>query len=193
MTEPRVPMLSLEEAAAAAKRLEIPAQIAELNVFRVLLRQPTLAKRVNDLLLTLLLDGKLAPRLRELVIMRLGWATGSEYEWTQHWRIALQLGLSEADVLAVRDWRDSTVLDAADKAVLAATDEVLADGAISRDTWARCETHVGGTEALLELVTAIGTWRMISSTLRSLEIPLEDGVSGWPPDGLPGGHTHPER
>ncbi|MFQ5416827.1 MAG: carboxymuconolactone decarboxylase family protein [Myxococcota bacterium] len=187
MTTPRLPMLSLEEAAAAARKLEIPAQIAELNIFRVLLAHPELAKRVNDLLLTLLLRGRLDARLRELVIMRLGWATGCEYEWAQHWRIALQLGLGEADLLAVRDWRDSDVLSDADKAVLAATDEVLADGAVSPETWARCASLVGGAEALLELVAAIGTWRMISVVLRTLEIPLEDGVESWPPDGLSGG------
>jgi alkylhydroperoxidase family enzyme len=187
MTAPRLPMLSLEEAAEAARKLEIPAQIAELNIFRVLLAHPVLAKQLNDLLLTLLFRGKLDARLRELVIMRLGWATGSEYEWTQHWRIALQLGLSDEDLLAVRDWRASTSLSDADKAVLSATDEVLADGAVSPETWARCTSLVGGTEELLELITAIGTWRMISVLLRTLEIPLEDGVESWPPDGQAGG------
>lgn len=39
-------------------------------------------------------------------------------------------------------------------------------------------------QVLLELVTAIGTWRMVSGILRTLEVPLEDGVGSWPPDGL---------
>jgi hypothetical protein len=38
---------------------------------------------------------------------------------------------------------------------------------------------------LIELVVAIGNWRLFSSLLRSLEIPLEDGVAPWPPDGKP--------
>ena len=38
---------------------------------------------------------------------------------------------------------------------------------------------------LVELVTAIAAWRMIASILHSLEVPLEDSVSGWPPDGQP--------
>jgi hypothetical protein len=33
------------------------------------------------------------------------------------------------------------------------------------------------------LVTAIGAWRMIASVLLSLQVPLEEGVPGWPPDG----------
>jgi hypothetical protein len=33
------------------------------------------------------------------------------------------------------------------------------------------------------MVIAIGNWNMFSQLLRSVEIPLEDGVKDWPPDG----------
>jgi alkylhydroperoxidase family enzyme len=185
MTEntPRIDMLSLEDTRKAAAEAGVPSQAADLSIFRVLLNQPALARWIADLLFGLLFRGKLDVRLRELVIMRLGWATGSVYEWTQHWRIATQLGIAEADLLAVRDWKASPRLSDADRAVLAATDETLEAGAISPETWARCERHVGGPEELLELVAAIGTWRLVSSVLRSLDVPLEDGVAPWPPDG----------
>jgi alkylhydroperoxidase family enzyme len=189
VADSKIPMLSLAEAAAAAERLEINPQLAKLNVFRVLLRQPALAKSVSELLLSLLLGKHLDARLRELVIMRLGWATGSEYEWTQHWQIALRIGISEEDVLTVRDWRDSSRLSEADRCVLAATDEVLANGAISEATWNRCAAELGDPDAMLELVGAIGCWRMVSSLLRSIDVPLEDGVVAWPPDGSPGAPT----
>lgn len=184
MSDPRIPMLTIEEARARATELEIPESIAELSVFRTLLRQPKLAQRVNDLLLTLLIGGALDARLRELIIMRLGWATGSVYEWTQHWRVALQLGVSEEDVLAVRDWRAYAGWSDADRAILEATDETLEHGAISSETWAECVKHLPSHEQQLELVGAIGTWRMISQILRSLEIPLEEGIAPWPPDGI---------
>ncbi len=188
---PRIPMLSLEEARKAAATAEIPEQVAELNIFRVLLNHPLLAKRINDLLMTLLFRGKLDTRLRELVIMRLGWATGSNYEWTQHWRIARELGLPEADLLAIRDWRESDRFSDADRAVLAATDEILDRGGISPETWADCVSHVGGFEELLELTAAIGNWRMVSSLLQSLDIPLEEGTASWPPDGRKPGNSRP--
>jgi alkylhydroperoxidase family enzyme len=183
MNDVRIPLLAEQEARKAAQQAEVPDAIAELNVFRVLLRHPVLAKRVNDLLMTLLFGGRLDARLRELVIMRIGWATGSVYEWTQHWRIARQLGVSEEDLLAVRDWQGHDAWSAADRAVLAATDETLSRGAISPGTWSECAAALPGVEEQLELVGAIGTWRMISQLLRSLEVPLEDGVSPWPPDG----------
>ena len=179
----RVPLLSIEEARAAAEKVGVQSQLAELNIFRSLLHQPQLAKVVSDLLLTLIFRGRLDDRLRELVIMRLGWATDSVYEWTQHWRIARQMEIPEEDLVAVRDWRSSDRFNDADRAVLAATDETLETGTVSRETWAACEAHVGDVPELLELVAAIGTWRLISSLLRSLEIPLEDGTPAWPPDG----------
>jgi alkylhydroperoxidase family enzyme len=183
MAAPRIPLLEKEEAVRRAAECGVPAPLAELNVFRVLLNHPKLAGHVSGLLTGLLFGAKLDVRLRELVILRLGWRSASDYEWTQHWRVALQLGLPEADCLAVREWRDSDCFGAADRAVLAATDETLDTGAISPATWALCEEHVGEAEELLELVIAIGNWRMFSSLLRSLEIPLEDGVDSWPPDG----------
>jgi alkylhydroperoxidase family enzyme len=189
MSEPRIPLLAEEDAKKAALQVEVPGAIAELNVFRVLLRQPEVAKRVNDLLMTLLFRGQLDTRLRELVIMRIGWATGSVYEWTQHWRIACQLGGPEEDLLAVRDWRAHAGWSAADRAVLAATDETLERGAISAETWAQCAASLPSAEEQLELVSAIGAWRLISQLLRSLEIPLEEGVSPWPPDGVPSPHS----
>lgn len=179
----RVPLLTAEAAREVAERAGVHSQLAELNIFRALLHQPDVAKCVNDLLLTLLMRGGLDARLRELVIMRLGWATAADYEWTQHWRVATQLGIPEEDLLAVRHWRDSPRFGATERAVLAAVDETLEDGAISRETFAACERQLGGPAVLVELVAAIATWQMISSLVRSLAVPLEAGVASWPPDG----------
>ena len=181
---PRVPLLSAEDARVAAEEVGLPQALAELNVFRVLLHQPVAAKALSDLLLALLFRGRLDDRLRELVIMRIGWATGSDYEWTQHWRIAReQFGCSAEDLLALRDWQRSDHFGPAERAVLAATDETLETGTLSAETWAACEAHVGGDVERVELVAAIGVWRLVSQLTRSIEIPLEDGVASWPPDG----------
>ncbi len=184
MTEPRVAMLPMDDALQAAEKVEVSAAISELSIFRILLKQPKLAKSVNDLLMTLLIGGDLDARLRELIIMRIGWSTAAVYEWTQHWRVALQLGVEESDLLAVRDWESHDHWSPADRAILRATDETLEHGAISAKTWADCAKHLPTDTEQLELVAAIGTWRMISQILKSLEVPLEDGVAPWPPDGV---------
>jgi alkylhydroperoxidase family enzyme len=185
MKPARVPLLPLDEAKAAADEAGVPDYMAELSIFQVLLNHPRLARTFNDLLATMLWHGALDSRLRELVIMRIGWLTGCDYEWTQHWRVASGLGVSSEDLLGVRDWQDYNGFGPAERAVLAATDDVVRDGAVSAASWAACERelHCDAT-VLIELVTAIGAWRMVASMLRSLEVPLEEGVSSWPPDGM---------
>jgi len=184
--ESRVPLLDADVARAAAGEIGLPAQLAELNVFRSLLRVPKTAKAISDLLLSMLFGGPLDDRLRELVIMRIGWATGSVYEWTQHWPIAQQRHCTPDELLALRQPTIAESFGMAEGAVLRATDETLATGAISAETLATCRDQLGD-DATTELAVAIGCWRLISQFARSLEIPLEDGVEPWPPDGAPGG------
>lgn len=185
MSKPaRIPLLPVDEAKAAADEAGVPDYMAELSIFQTLLNHPQLAGPFNDLLATMLWHGALDRRLRELVIMRIGWLTECNYEWTQHWRVASRLGVSAEDLLGVRDWRSHNDFGPTERAVLAATDDVVRDGAVSAASWADCERELGGDKTvLIELVTVIGAWRMVSSILQSLEVPLEEGVAAWPPDG----------
>ncbi|MDP6565409.1 MAG: carboxymuconolactone decarboxylase family protein [Alphaproteobacteria bacterium] len=184
--EPRVPMLPEAEARAIGKEAGVPSTMSGLNVFRVMSRHPTLAGVVAKQLAMLLYRGnKLDDRLRELIIMRIGWRTGALYEWTQHWPVALHYGLTEEETLAVRDPDSATCLGPAERAVIAATDDVLDDGAVSETTWQACAEHLASDEERLELVAAICNWNTFAILLKSLNIPLEDGVDAWPPDGVP--------
>lgn len=181
----RIPPLSKEEAIKRAKEHGLPQQIAELNIFRVLLNHPVLAKEINSSLLMLLfLGNKLSHRARELIIMRLGWKTGSEYEWSQHWPIAKDFGVDEASLLATRDWEKADVLTEADKAVLAATDDTLSYGYVREAAWQALEKNYPSIEEKLEILAAIANWRSISQILLSLQIPLDEHLASWPPDGL---------
>ncbi len=185
----RLALVDVDEAKSRAADVGVPDYLAELNVFRVLLHNPGAASAVNGMLHQLLLKGVLDARLRELVIMRIGWVHGAVYEWTQHWHVALGLGVDSDDVLGVRNWERHEAFGAVERAVLAATDETLADGSISDATWAACAEHLDAAE-LVELVVAIGNWGMFARLLPSLDVPLEDGVEPWPPDGArpgPGG------
>jgi alkylhydroperoxidase family enzyme len=184
----------LEEARQKAADAGIPAPLAELNIFRVLLHRPRLAKCVSDLLLCLLFDPVLDPRLRELVIMRIGWVTGSDYEWTQHWSIAQdRFGLTAEELLGVRDWRRFPLFGPTERAVLALTDDVLATGTASKATWEAAAAQLPGAGVALELVAAVATWIWVSHLTRALEIPLEEGVASWPPDGQPPPAAHSRR
>jgi len=183
MTTCRIDLLDTETAHKAAESVEMITAFADLNIFKALLHRPKTAKALADLLVSLLFGGELDDRLRELVIMRIGWATGSDYEWTQHWSIAQkQFGCSEKDLLELRDWKASGHYGDEEKAVLEVTDQLLETGDASKAAIDHCLT-LFGRNATVELVTAVGAWRLVSKFTKALEIPLEDGINSWPPDG----------
>lgn len=187
MADARVPMLGPDEARRVAAEAGVHEALADLSIFRVLLRRPFTAKAISDLLFSLLAGKALDHRLRELVIMRIGWATGSDYEWTQHWKLALEsFGCSEEDLLGVRDWRAARHFGAPERAVLGAVDEILETGTLSAGAWQGVRAELS-EDAALELVAAVGLWHMVSQLTRSLDIPLEEGKASWPPDGTPPG------
>ena len=114
----RVPMVSLERARELGEAMGMPPRRTQSEAFRVLANNPGVARVAYNQLIQLLENNKLDTRLRELMIMRIGWVTGSAYEWTQHWRVATTAGIPPEDILAVRDWRNSERLTPADKAIL---------------------------------------------------------------------------
>lgn len=181
----RLSPLTKAQARDAGRSLGIPEKMADLSMLRVLLHHPALCEKLYALLDELLFRGDLEERLRELIILRVAWVTKSEYVWTQHYGFAKRMGISEADILAVRRRSDWERLGRAECAVLAATEETLQDGAVSAETWNTCESVLEGSgKKLLEVVVAIGTWNLCASVLHSLNIPAEEVGCRWPPDGL---------
>jgi len=184
MADCRVDLLSLDRARETAAAVDMLAPFAELNIFRVMLHRPKTAKALADLLISLLFGGELDARLRELLIMRIGWVTGSDYEWTQHWRLAReQFGCTDQDLLALRgDWRGSTHFGEDEKTLLSAVDALLEEGTLTEELANRCLERFG-RDSTIEIATAVGCWRLVSKVTNALKIPLEAGIESWPPDG----------
>ena len=184
----RLALLDEESAAEAARRIGIDPAYLVQPIWRVLLRRPRLAKAVYDVLTDLLFRNRLDVRLRELLIMRIGWSTASVFEWSQHWKLAIGAGVDGEDILAVRYVGKPEDLDERTAVALDAVDDVLAVGAIHRQTWIALRRHFNDDE-LLEITAIAATWTWISALLRSLDVPLDEGMAPWPPDGI-GPHDH---
>src|SRR3984893_8401645 len=180
----RVPMVPLERARDLGEAMGMSARRTQSEAFRTVANNPGVARVAFSQLMQLLENNKFDTRLRELMIMRIGWVTGSAYEWTQHWRVATTAGIQPEDILAVRDWRTSERLTAADKAILAATDECLAGKSISDAAWAEVAKHVKEPGHQVEFIIAMGNWMMFCLLFGNLRIPLAEGLMVCPPDGL---------
>jgi alkylhydroperoxidase family enzyme len=184
MMASRVPMVSLERARELGEAMGLPARRTQSEAFRVVANNPGVARVAFSQLLQLLENNRFDTRLRELMIMRIAWITGSAYEWTQHWRVATTAGIPPEDILAVRDWQQSERLMPADRAVLAATDECLAGRSISDAVWAEVAKYVVDPAEQVEFIIAMGNWMSFSMLFRNLRIPLAEGITVWPPDGV---------
>src|SRR4051812_50081024 len=99
----RVPMMSPERARELGEAMGLPARRTQSEAFRVLANNPGVARVAYNQLIQLLENNKFDTRLRELMIMRIGWVTGSAYEWTQHWRGGGKAGGPQKEILAGGD------------------------------------------------------------------------------------------
>jgi alkylhydroperoxidase family enzyme len=174
-----IPLLSVEEAKRRAQEAGISEQFAALNLFRAMLHNPTVAAPAAMLLSTLLFDGKLDRRVRELIILRIGWRCGSEYEFCQHVGVARRLKIRDVDILGVRDPDRCASYSELDRTIIRMTDELLDDCEVKPATWDALEKAFP-PEQLVEMLLAVGNWRMLAVFLNGAKIPLEPGVPSWP-------------
>jgi alkylhydroperoxidase family enzyme len=178
-----IPLLSADDAVAAATDAGIPAVLAAPNLMRLGLRHPRIARVLADMIDVAVLNGALDARLREIAILRVGWRIGSVYEWSNHVPIGRRAGLGDAELLAVRS-ADALVLDHADLTAIAVVDEVLDTGRVSPATLDAARRLLGDGDELLELIAIPGFYRSIGSLLQTFAVPLEDHLEPWAPDGI---------
>jgi alkylhydroperoxidase family enzyme len=108
-----------------------------LNIFRTMVHAP---KALTAFLAwggyILSRRNSLSERDRELVILRVGYNCKSGYEFTQHTRIGLDAGLTEAEIEAIKAGPDDPSWNEADRAMLRATDDLTRDFHVSDASWA---------------------------------------------------------
>jgi len=149
-----------------------------LNIFRTLAHEPDLFRAFSRLGGYLLRDGRLPGREREIVILRVGWRCGSEYEFGQHTVIGRAAGLTDDEIgrLArdsVGDW------SAEDAALVHLADELCASDVVADSTWRALATRWDAGQ-LLELLVLAGYYRLVSGLLSSAGVALEPTTPGWP-------------
>jgi alkylhydroperoxidase family enzyme len=174
-----IPLLTVEEARKRGLDAGIQEQMAGINAFRALLQNTVAAGPAAKLLTTLLFNGKVDARWRELVILRTGWLTRSEYEFCQHVGVAKRLNIPEADILGVRDPASHDGYSDIDRAVIAMADQLHQNAQVSATTWKILE-RAFSPEQLVELVLIAGNWRMLAGFFNSAKVPLDSQVPSWP-------------
>lgn len=138
----------------------------------------------------------LDPRLRELLILRVAWRTGSGYEWNQHARMGRDAGLTERQLRAVPEGTAAAVWSDQERSLLAAADEMIDRFAIGDDTWQRLTAAFEVAE-VFEILFVVGGYLCLAVVLNSIglrgaieRVDPDDGVAAEEGRGARPRHGH---
>lgn len=138
---------------------------------------PDLLLMARNSLMTLLQPGrKLDPKLRELTIVRTGIVGDSRFEYSQHLKVARMVGVPEEKLAAIKGWTTSDLFTPVERAVMAATDEILSRNLVEDETFAALQKHLSDAE-ILELFVVIGLWRMHGLVVRALHLEYDNDTT----------------
>ncbi|MFX1377133.1 MAG: carboxymuconolactone decarboxylase family protein [Promethearchaeota archaeon] len=150
-----------------------------LNIMKTLANYSKLYKRWRVFSNHILSKNSIPLREKELLILRIGWLCNSEYEWAQHSLIGKQAGLTNEEILKIRDGPEAPGWKPFDALLLRAVDELYIDSFISDSTWNElAKTY--NKHQLIDLVFTVGQYNLVSMVLNSLGIQLEKDKKGFP-------------
>ena len=144
-----------------------------LNIYRTLLNSPALAEswfnHSNAVRWKTTLDG----RLREIVIIRIGYLARCGYVLRQHVpALALADGLTREECDALADWQGSKFFTARERAALTYADTMTREIAVPDDVFSEVRRHFDD-RALVELTVLIASYNMNARVLQALAVDLE--------------------
>jgi alkylhydroperoxidase family enzyme len=146
-----------------------------LNIFRTLAREPSGLKAFlawGNYILSR--RNGLAPREREIVILRIGFLCKAGYEWTQHVPIGKHAGLTDEEVARIKRGSDAPGWSEADAALVRASDELHSNQFITDATWAVLGRHFNDKQRM-DVVFTAGQYTQVSMILNSFGVQLDEG------------------
>ena len=120
----------------------------------------------------------LEPRLREIIIMRVGWNTSCEYEWGQHVLMSEPAGLTPEDHKRIKEGALAEGWSEIESVLITATDELLGETMISNATWAALSSQLNEKQ-ITDVIFTVGQYQMMAMALNSLGVQREPGIPGF--------------
>jgi alkylhydroperoxidase family enzyme len=124
-------------------------------------------------------DRKLSPTLRELAILRTAIVGDCRFEYSQHLKVAQMpevVVIPKEKLAAIKSWTISDQYTAQERAVMAATDELIGRNMIEDQTFAELKRHLSD-ELIVELFYVITTYRMHGMMLRALHLEFDNDTT----------------
>lgn len=168
---PRIAPLPIEQMDEKGLELWNKARghLDQINVIQTMMHHPDLLRRWMPFFSHCLHKCEISLREREIVMLRIGRLCGSGYEWSQHKPIAMERGLSAAEVAAVADGS----LGGKEGLLIEAVNQLHRTSMIDDDLWSRLSAAYSVPQ-ILDMIFVMGQYRMVSCVLNSLAVQLDD-------------------
>lgn len=180
----RVAPLPLEQLNAEQRALyesiAATGRSAARGPFSVMIRSPAIAERFADLVTIFHSETGMKMALKELAILTIARLHTAQYEWYAHEKRAIDAGVPETVVEALRRGGTPDFDDPEQALVHALTAEIIETRALSDDTYARA-VEAWGEDPVIELMSQIATYVAIALFLVAFQVGAPDGK----PDPLP--------
>ena len=148
-----------------------------LNLFRTALRAPAamrgllgwgnyIQSKANDL----------APREKELVVLRTAFLCRAGYSWARHQDLALQAGLAAEEIQRVKAGPSAAGWSEADRALLQACDELHTGQFVGRAAWADLRHHFSDKQCM-DVVFTAGHYTQTCMILNTFGVQPEPGLT----------------
>lgn len=182
--EPRIAPVAQDDIDQASRQLvhDIRASagappIEEVPEYmRVMLKHPEIFRCQMEMG-TVLFQGRIPQREREIAILRIGWLCRAPYEWGQHVNIAYRIGLGSDAIERVRLGSSAPGWTAHEAAILRGVEELLEEKALSNETWDTLAQSWDEAQ-LIEFPTMVGQYVATAFVQNTLRIRLEHGNPG---------------
>jgi 4-carboxymuconolactone decarboxylase len=138
------------------------------------LHSPRVSEYTRELLRYLRREAAFSGAVREVAILVTARECESQFEWTAHEPLALEVGVSQAAVDAIKYRRDLAGLPEAEAAVVQFGREMFADRRVTSETFARA-LNLFGRRTLVDLVSLMADYAGTAALLCAFDLQVRPG------------------
>jgi AhpD family alkylhydroperoxidase len=138
-------------------------------LYQILLNAPEIAQGWEALLTAIRNRNSLPPVIREMIILRVAVLNHAQYEFDAHVPHAKNAGVSEEKIEALKQSAITELFNSQERAILNLTDVMTQDIQVPDSIFVPIKNEFNDQE-ILELVTTIAAYNMVSRLLNALHI-----------------------